>query len=180
MIFTLWHRHIFVSIYVYRRSGIRPLISQSEDGELVSQLVEELGIKPVRGSSSRGGARAFLEMRNLVKNSGAPLAFPADGPKGPLRVVKGGAVLLAQKAGVAIVPMTWHGSRVKIFEKSWDRFMIPKPFSEITFAYGEPFFVPDKPAADQTSEELLESARRDLQERMVELERTIEAVYDQT
>lgn len=177
IIHTLWHRHIFVGIYLYKNSGAHPLISHSDDGELVSQVVEELGIEPVRGSSSKGGARAFLEMMNLVKNSDAPVVITADGPKGPLREVKSGTVFLAQKAGAVIIPMTWHGSRVKIFEKTWDRFMVPLPFSDITFAYGEPFIPTDSAAPGQTTQDRLEAARADLQERMIVNEREIEAIY---
>jgi lysophospholipid acyltransferase (LPLAT)-like uncharacterized protein len=140
VIYIFWHRHILVNIYKFKNTGASPLISMSQDGELVAQVAEEFGMQPVRGSSSRGGARAFLEMVNAIrrKTGNREILITADGPKGPARQLKDGAVVLAQKTGAVLVPITWHASRVKVFEKSWDQFMIPKPFSKILFQYGEP------------------------------------------
>jgi lysophospholipid acyltransferase (LPLAT)-like uncharacterized protein len=144
IIYVYWHRHIFVTIYRFKKSGARPLISLSKDGELVAQIAQEFGMNPVRGSSSKGGARAFLEMVNTIKEDHAEVLITADGPKGPLRQIKDGTIRLAQKTGSVIIPIGWHASRVRIFEKTWDKFKIPRFFSRITYAYGDPFTVPAK------------------------------------
>lgn len=144
IIYAYWHRHIFVTIYRFKKTGARPLISLSKDGELVAQIALEFGMNPVRGSSSKGGARAFLEMVNTIKQDHGEVLITADGPKGPLRQIKDGTIRLAQKTGAVIIPIAWHATRVRIFDKTWDKFKIPKMFSKITYAYGEPFTVPAK------------------------------------
>lgn len=149
IIYAYWHRHIFVTIYRFMNTGARPLISLSEDGEIVAQVAVEFGMNPVRGSSSKGGAKAFLKLLNTIKESNSEVLITADGPKGPLKEIKDGTILLAQKTGSVIVPIAWHASRVKILEKSWDKFKIPLPFSSITYAYGQPFVIaPDAPKDD--------------------------------
>ena len=140
IIYVHWHRHIFVTIYRFKNTGARPLISLSEDGELVSQVAVEFGMNPVRGSSSKGGARAFLKLVDTVKKDNAEVLITADGPKGPARRIKD--IRLAQKTDSVIVPISWHASREKVFEKSWDQFKIPLPFSTITYVYGDPFAIP--------------------------------------
>ncbi|MCP4216775.1 MAG: lysophospholipid acyltransferase family protein [bacterium] len=142
IIYAYWHRHILLTIYRFRSTGARPLISLSEDGEIVSQVAVEFGMNPVRGSSSKGGARAFLGLVNSIKEDQSEVLITADGPGGPLRQIKDGTIRLAQKTGSAIVPIAWHGSRTKVFVKSWDRFKIPLPFSRLTYAYGEPVIIP--------------------------------------
>jgi lysophospholipid acyltransferase (LPLAT)-like uncharacterized protein len=138
LIYIFWHRHILFVIHQFKGTGARPLISLSSDGELVAAVAEEFGMKPIRGSSSRGGARAFLQMVRGVQKENARVLITADGPKGPARRIKAGTVQLAAKTGAYVIPISWSGSRVKILEKSWDRFLIPLPFGKIHFAYGEP------------------------------------------
>jgi lysophospholipid acyltransferase (LPLAT)-like uncharacterized protein len=142
IIFVIWHRHISYALYPFRNSGVRPLISLSSDGELISQIATEFGTFPIRGSSSRGGNRAFLQLLRAIKTDKSEIFITADGPKGPLREIKDGTVILAQKSGSAIVPVSWTATRVKIFKKSWDHFAVPLPFSTVTFKYGEPYFIP--------------------------------------
>ncbi len=143
IIYVYWHRHILVTIHRFKNTGARPLISLSEDGEIVAQVALEFGMNPVRGSSSRGGARAFIGLMNAIKEEKSEVMITADGPKGPPREVKDGTIRLAQKTGSVIVPIGWHATRLKILEKSWDRFKIPKPFGTITYAYGPPFRIPE-------------------------------------
>jgi hypothetical protein len=138
LIFIFWHRHILFVIHQFKDSGARPLISLSSDGELVSAVAEEFGMKPIRGSSSKGGARAFLNMVRSVQKENAQVLITADGPKGPARQIKAGTVQLALKTSAYVIPISWSGSRIKILEKSWDRFLIPLPFGHIHFAYGQP------------------------------------------
>ncbi len=148
IIYAYWHRHIFVTIYQFKKTGARPLISLSEDGELVSQVALEFGMNPVRGSSSRGGARAFLTLANTIKEDHSEVLITADGPKGPPRQVKDGTLRLAQKTGAMIVPVGWQASREKVFTKTWDQFKIPRPFSTITYVFGKPLVIPARLAKE--------------------------------
>jgi len=141
IIYAYWHRHIFATIYRFKNTMARPLISLSDDGELVAQVAVEFRMNPVRGSSSQGGARAFLELVNTIKKGSSEILITADGPKGPPRQLKDGTVRLAQKTDAAIVPLSWSSSKEKVFEKTWDKFKIPLPFSKIVYIYGEPFYV---------------------------------------
>jgi lysophospholipid acyltransferase (LPLAT)-like uncharacterized protein len=138
LIFIFWHRHILFVIHQFKNTGARPLISLSSDGELVASVAEEFGMKPIRGSSSKGGARAFLHMVRSVQKENARVLITADGPKGPARRIKAGTVQLAAKTGAFVIPISWNSSRVKVLEKSWDRFLVPLPFGHIHFAYGQP------------------------------------------
>ncbi|MCK4836795.1 MAG: lysophospholipid acyltransferase family protein, partial [Candidatus Aminicenantes bacterium] len=135
IIYVFWHRHIFFTIYRFKKTSARPLISHSRDGEIVSQIAEEFGMNPVRGSSSGGGARAFLKLLKSIQTEQSDILITADGPKGPLREIKDGTIILARKTNSVIVPFCWYCSRVKIFKKTWDRFILPLPFSHITFSY---------------------------------------------
>jgi lysophospholipid acyltransferase (LPLAT)-like uncharacterized protein len=138
LIFIFWHRHILFVIHQFKNTGARPLISLSSDGELVAAVAEEFAMKPIRGSSSKGGARAFLHMVRSVQKENARVLITADGPKGPARRIKAGTVQLAAKTGAFVIPISWNSSRVKVLEKSWDRFLVPLPFGRIHFAYGKP------------------------------------------
>jgi len=138
IIFVFWHKKIVFTIYKFKNSGARPLISNSDDGELVSQVAEEFGMKPIRGSSSRGGAKAFIKMMNSIKEEKSHILITADGPKGPPEEIKDGTIKLAEKTGAVIIPISWEASRVKIFDKTWDKFELPLPFGKITFKYGSP------------------------------------------
>lgn len=143
-IYLFWHCHIFYVIHQFKNRGARPLVSLSEDGELVSGIARRFGMDPVRGSSSKGGARAFLEMISCLREGKGEILITADGPRGPAREIKEGTILLARKTGALVVPISWYGSRVKTFRKSWDRFMIPLPFSRICAAFGRPVKIGDQ------------------------------------
>lgn len=157
LIFIFWHRHILFVIHQFKNIGARPLISLSSDGELVAAVAEEFGMKPIRGSSSKGGARAFLHMVRSVQQENAQVLITADGPKGPARQIKAGTVQLAAKTRAFVIPISWSSSRVKILERSWDRFLIPLPFGKIHFAYGKPLQISDigpQEAADMLADRL--------------------------
>jgi len=167
LIFIFWHRHILFVIHQFKNTGARPLISLSSDGELVAAVAEEFGMKPIRGSSSKGGARAFLNMVRSVQNENAQVLITADGPKGPARQIKDGTVQLALKTRAYVIPISWSGSQVKILEKSWDRFLIPLPFGRIHFAYGQPLQI----AADDAD---LDGAADMLAEKLNLLEQSLQ------
>ena len=165
LIYIFWHRHILYVIQQFKNSGARPLISLSSDGELVTAVAEEFGMNPIRGSSSKGGARAFLHMARCVQNEKAAVLITADGPKGPARKVKDGTVQLAVKTGAFVIPISWSGTRVKVLKKSWDRFMIPLPFGSIHFAFGQPLRLDAAAcAADPAAAADMLAARLDLLE----------------
>jgi lysophospholipid acyltransferase (LPLAT)-like uncharacterized protein len=134
VVFAFWHQAMLTCAHRFRNKGIAILISRSFDGELIARTVELLGFIAVRGSSSRGGVPALKQMADAY-NAKHRCAFTADGPRGPAHVVKAGPVQLAQ-----LCSATWigcyhaHPSRAWYF-KSWDRFMIPKPFSTVTFGW---------------------------------------------
>lgn len=168
VIHVFWHRHIFYLTYHFRRSGARPLISLSTDGELMAHVAEAFGMNPVRGSSSRGGARALLELVRTISAAPAPVLITADGPKGPAREVKEGAIELARRSGAAIVPIAWYGTRVHVLTKSWDRFLLPLPCGRIALRYGAAVYV----GRNDDSEKL----RRELSQALDNLEK--EAISD--
>jgi len=138
-ILAFWHRHLLFMPYSYRGSRISVLVSQSKDGELIARTVARLGIDSSRGSSSRGG---IAGMRSLLRKAaeGWDIAFTPDGPRGPLREVQPGVILAAAATGLPILPVAIAASRAKLL-RSWDRFMVPLPFSKVHFAYGEPLVV---------------------------------------
>lgn len=167
-LYIFWHCHIFHVIYQFRGSGAAPLISMSSDGEIVAAIAEEFGMHPVRGSSSRGGARAFLQMLQRCRRPGAEVLITADGPKGPAREVKPGAVQLARKSGAVLVPIAWYSSRVKIFARSWDRFLMPRLGGRLHFAYGRPLRLESGADAPDDAQygRLLQQALNELEESM--------------
>ena len=148
ILFALWHGRMFLSIQAHRGEGIATMASQSKDGELITCWLESNGYVVVRGSTSRGGSQALREMVRLVR-SGRHAALTVDGPKGPPRVVAPGVVQLARLTGAWILPITSSCSRPR-FLASWDRYLLPYPFSRAVVAYGEPFPIP-RDISDETA-----------------------------
>ena len=138
-ILAFWHRHLLLMPYSYRGKRISVLVSQSQDGELIARTVARLGIDSSRGSSSRGGAAG---MRSILRKAaeGWDIAFTPDGPRGPLREVQPGVILAAAATGLPIQPVALAATRRKEL-RSWDRFVVPMPFSTVHFVYGEPLAV---------------------------------------
>ncbi|HVG06647.1 MAG TPA: lysophospholipid acyltransferase family protein [Thermoanaerobaculia bacterium] len=138
-ILAFWHRHLLLMPYSYRGKGISVLVSQSRDGELIARTVARLGIDSSRGSSSRGGVAG---MRTLLRKAGEgyDLAFTPDGPRGPAGEVQPGVILAAAATGFPIQPVAVAATKAKRL-RSWDRFLVPLPFSCVHFVYGEPLTV---------------------------------------
>lgn len=138
-ILAFWHRHLLLMPYSYRGKGISVLVSQSRDGELIARTVARLGIDSSRGSSSRGG---IAGMRTLLRKAGEgwDIAFTPDGPRGPASEVQPGVILAAAATGFPIQPVALAATKAKRLN-SWDRFLIPLPFSCVHFVYGEPLTV---------------------------------------
>lgn len=140
IIYSFWHRCVFPATYLWRGLDIRVMTSQSFDGEYVARIIQKFGFVPVRGSSSRGAVRALLGMRRDVEQ-GWTVAFTIDGPRGPMYAAKPGPVLLARSTGV---PMSvFHIALDDAWVlNTWDRFMIPKPFSRALMRVGRTILVP--------------------------------------
>ena len=141
ILFALWHGRMYLSIQQHRRQGIVTMASQSKDGEIIAQWLTRNGYVVVRGSTTRGGGQGLREMVRHVR-SGRHAALTVDGPKGPARVVQLGIVQLARLTHGWILPITSASSRPR-FLNSWDRYLLPRPFSRNVVVYGEPFAIPD-------------------------------------
>lgn len=132
-VYAFWHRCLLVCAYRFRGMGIAILISQSFDGELIARTVERLGFRAVRGSSSRGGSTGLRGMERAFRD-GCRCAFTADGPRGPAMVAKPGTGQMAELVGVPVG--VFYALPDRAWElRSWDRFLIPKPFARVTFTW---------------------------------------------
>lgn len=147
-IYAVWHQNFIGSTFVHIGQKYTMIVSGSKDGELVATACKKMGYSPVRGSSTRGGKEAMFEMVKKIK-SGIPGAITVDGPKGPVHVVKPGIVEIARLAKCPILPLSSYPVSYWSFEKSWDKFRVPKPFSKIFLVIGEPIFVPENITDEQ-------------------------------
>src|ERR671920_1151863 len=139
-IYTFWHDRIFPGTYFFRGRRIVIMTSQSFDGEYIARFIQRLGYGAVRGSSTRGGVGALVEMVRLVR-SGRTTGFTIDGPRGPRRVAKTGALLLAKKTGRPVLPFAVAPERFWRLG-SWDGLQIPKPFTRAVVRLAPPLYVP--------------------------------------
>lgn len=163
-IYNFWHAQIFLTTYWWRKRRIVVLTSKSFDGEYIARFIQRFGYGAVRGSSTRGGVGALVEMGRLLR-AGCATGFTIDGPKGPPYVAKMGSVLLAKKSGHPLVPIALT---LKSFWKvpSWDSFQVPKPFTRARVSVAPPIYVP----AD-ADEATLEAKRDELQHALEDLNR---------
>lgn len=141
-----WHQHHFVCAQYLRRfisQGIKLgfLISPSVDGEMPARVARHWGAEVIRGSTTRTGAQAMRDMYLLIAKQGVSPVTTSDGPQGPLHVFKVGDLLLSQLTQAPLLPISYAADRVWIF-RSWDKFMIPKPFARISICVGQPYLVP--------------------------------------
>jgi len=143
LIVAVWHQRLLPALaYVMKFRHFEPIImiSQSRDGELTARLAKRLGLVPVRGSSTRGGTTALVAiLKALEKNP--VVVHIVDGPTGPKGIVKPGLISMAQLSGAVILPLIVSAKKAWIIG-SWDKFLLPKPFSEVTIEWGQPFVVP--------------------------------------
>lgn len=141
-IVLLWHDEIFPLIPTHANERFACVVSQSRDGEILAQVLERFGFATVRGSSSRGGLRALIAAKKYMAATGCGVIFTADGPRGPRHKVKPGAVFLAEHAGSPIVPVRVLMDNAYTFDRSWDKFQVPWPWSRCQIRYGHPFYLP--------------------------------------
>ncbi|GFM35480.1 lysophospholipid acyltransferase family protein [Desulfovibrio psychrotolerans] len=162
MVFALWHDELFPVVHAKRNLGLVAVISQSSDGEYLSQFMEMFGVRTARGSSSRGGVKALLQVSRMLRKEGLHACLTVDGPRGPRHKAKEGAAFIAARANARIVPIRLHMDRSYKFERAWDKFQIPLPFSRVHVVFGEPYHLPE----GEMDKEFLEQASRDLEARL--------------
>jgi hypothetical protein len=151
-VFCFWHNRIPVATYFWRQRGIVVMSSRSFDSEYIARFIQRFGYGAARGSTTRGGKAALIQMIRAVR-AGRSAAFSIDGPRGPLYQVKPGALLLAAKTGAAILPFSISLDRYWSLP-SWDRIQIPRPFARAVVILGQPFHVPDTDATDVAQQQL--------------------------
>ena len=162
-VMAFWHGRILPATFYFRRRGIVVITSENFDGEWIARIIERFGYGTARGSTSRGGRKAILQLVRDMK-AGRPAGFTLDGPRGPARVAQAGAVWLASATGNPLLPFHLEASSHWSL-RSWDRTQIPKPFSTVALVVGEPMDV-----ASEASDETLEQARVELERRLAVLE----------
>lgn len=161
-ILALWHGRILPGIYHLRRRDIVVITSQNFDGEWIGRVIERFGFGTARGSTSRGGVRALVQLRRDLAG-GRPVAFTVDGPRGPARVAQAGAVWLAGATGCPLLPFHIESDPHWTL-RSWDRTQIPRPFAAVAFAFGPPLVVPS------TEPEVVEERRLALEAALAAVE----------
>jgi lysophospholipid acyltransferase (LPLAT)-like uncharacterized protein len=145
IVYAIWHGGLLPALWRHRGESMTLLVSRHRDGGKLAAAVGRWGYRVVRGSSTRGGAGGLLALVRVLQNGG-DVALTPDGPHGPARVAKAGAVAAAQRAGAAIVPLATSAS-FAWRPGSWDRFLVPRPFARVRVVYEEPFTVgPGRPA----------------------------------
>ncbi len=165
VIFILWHGRILFASYFFRKRGITALVSPSRDGEIVARIASGWGYKLLRGSGSHPVVDEWKKMKKLM-TLGGELIIVVDGPKGPEREMKPGAVRLAQETGAYLIPFTYSSKKGKFF-KSWDRFLLFYPFTKLVAIHGRPIKIPSDLNADEFERERLkvEKSLRELEEK---------------
>jgi lysophospholipid acyltransferase (LPLAT)-like uncharacterized protein len=164
-----WHGRLLAMPFAYKGCRIKVLISRHQDGEFIARIVGYFGIKAVRGSSRRG---AMSSARQILKelDQGTGIAITPDGPKGPRHHIKQGIIEMARITQRPIVPVTYSASRKMVFS-TWDRFVLPYPFSKVLFLWGNPVYVSHDLKGDA-----IEAARKGLQNTLVSLTETADAM----
>ncbi|MBN1444184.1 MAG: DUF374 domain-containing protein [Planctomycetes bacterium] len=171
-IFVFWHQRLFTIGGYYRNSGFRVMISHHSDGEMLARVIEELGMRAVRGSTTRGGSKVLLEV--LKDDIGSlHLALTPDGPRGPLHHFHPGAIYLASRTGLPLYPVAISVEK-RWALPSWDGFILPRPFSRALIRLGEP----ERIDADAEKEEI-EARRLRMEERLKEITEDTDRRFDE-
>ena len=144
----LWHGRLMFPAWYLRQFKPTTLVSRSEDGEIIAGILRSWGYRTIRGSSRRGSNEAVRHLLRTLDDPHLLLAVTMDGPLGPAHVVKPGSVAAAHRKGAILIPMSGSASRKWVFHRSWDQFMLPKPFGRIIITIGEPLAV--DPADDES------------------------------
>jgi len=146
-IFCFWHQCVLPCTFYYRRTGATIIVSRSFDGELITRILELFGFRTTRGSSTRGAREGLVGLKQVIE-SGRPAIFTADGPRGPIYRTKMGPIKLAHISGARIGAFHLEPKRAWTMH-SWDRFLVPKPFTRIVVSWARWTTVPTDLAEDQ-------------------------------
>jgi lysophospholipid acyltransferase (LPLAT)-like uncharacterized protein len=165
IIWAFWHRVIIPIVWWRRNHGVVIMNTTAFDGQWTRKVIEWLGFGTAQGSSSRGGLRGLAVMAKRL-GEGVDCGFTIDGPRGPRYVAKPGPVILARKTGCPVMVFHIGVDRGKTFEKTWDHFLLPKPFARTVILFAPPIYVP--PDADQQA----------LEAKHAEMQRELERVRD--
>ncbi len=165
-----WHRGAVYFLYFFGKLQPRIMISQSKDGEILAQYASGFGVVPVRGSSSKGGREALEQMRHHLTSGGKACATVLDGPRGPAYVAQKGMIVLSKLTGAPFIPAIWSANRTLTLRNSWDKMILPLPWTRVCIAIGDPIHI----AANTTKKEM-ERYKKLVEERlntmMVEVDR---------
>jgi lysophospholipid acyltransferase (LPLAT)-like uncharacterized protein len=149
-IHVLWHGQLLPLLWTHRDRSVAVVVSEHRDGEIIARVAHALGFRTVRGSTSRGAARALLQASRELE-AGFDVAITVDGPRGPAGVVTPGAPVIAQRTGAPMVPTAASANRAWRL-RSWDRFLVPKPFARVIVVYGEPITIGGTNPRDASAE----------------------------
>ena len=169
-IFAFWHGRVLAATLYFRDRGIIVITSENFDGEWIARIIRKFGYGTARGSSSRGGVRALIQLKRDMAD-GSPAAFTVDGPRGPARIAQPGVIWLAGATGNPIVPFHIESSSYWSVS-SWDRHQVPKPGSDVAIAIGDPIEV------GATDEVTVEAARAGLEAVLGALEIQAKSMVD--
>ncbi|MBN1841185.1 MAG: lysophospholipid acyltransferase family protein [Deltaproteobacteria bacterium] len=170
-ILAFWHSRILMISHIFKGWGGVALVSRSEDGEIIAQILHRQGQETIRGSTSRNAVRALARLIKVLKEEIRPGAMIPDGPRGPRFKVQPGVIALAQKTGYPIVPVSYSAKRLKVFA-SWDRFILPYPFNKSRVIYGTSIYVPL-----ELDSEAREHCRLMLEEELNRITKTVDSYY---
>jgi lysophospholipid acyltransferase (LPLAT)-like uncharacterized protein len=159
-VYSFWHRTIFLAMWWWRHRGVVAMASANFDGQVLGRALEGLGYGATYGSSSRGGLRGLVELAREIED-GHDAAFSADGPRGPRYVTKSGPAQLARRTGCPIVCFHLRAQYAHTFEKSWDHFQLPHPFSRVVLVVAPPIEV-----STEAGREELDRKQAELQEKL--------------
>ena len=147
-IYAIWHSRILLPTFFHRKENASILVSNSADGEIVAQMLQRYGHQTIRGSTGKRGVRALMHQIVDMRTNNRPGVVTPDGPQGPRHRVQPGIILLAQKTGYPIIPLAYGARKRKVFN-SWDRFVLPVPWTRCTLVYGRPIDVPENVDKDE-------------------------------
>lgn len=142
-IYASWHNNILMDALVLKNQNLISLVSSSTDGRIAARVLELMGNQTISGSSSRNGTKALLSMIKHI-NSGQKGAITPDGPRGPRYKLQEGIITIARKTGAPLVPIHIEATNQWVFEKSWDKHKLPRPFATVVISVGKPFRVSSK------------------------------------
>lgn len=152
-IYVLWHGRLLPCAWYYRDLGLGTLITRNRDGDHITGMIERWGYQVIRGSSSRGSTSAQLAIIRALRD-GISVALTPDGPRGPRQKMKMGPIRAAAYAGVPVIPVSAGARSAWVFGR-WDRFLVPRPFTWIPVALGDPVWVPDSASEDMLAEQAI-------------------------